>query len=64
MTVKELLRRCHDLGIELEVVDGVLVISGREAAIEPLADVLWRGNELLIRALQPKAEQPTMQHDR
>ena len=33
--------RCSDLGIRLEVDDGVLVMSGRGADIEPLAGVLW-----------------------
>ena len=51
MTLKELIWRCSDLGIRLGVDDGVLVVSGREADIEPLAGVLWRANAALVRAL-------------
>ena len=47
----DIIWRCSDLGIRLGVDDGVLVVSGREADIEPLAGVLWRANAALVRAL-------------
>lgn len=52
----DLVWRCSDLGIRLEAVDGALMVSGPEAAIEPLDRLLWDNRDVLVRTLSPYRE--------